>query len=137
LFKIHTARNDVQPNASLGQLIKGSDSASRLGWVHETRSMRHKEPYAVGSLGGMHGDKKPVRRRRGVPDEDRIETGVFMRLGKFDDVLRIDAAANDMDRGIRPRPLDADHSKHVHGHGKLPNLAFYSTDFLITESQPG
>ena len=100
LFKIHTARNDVQPNASLGQLIKGSDSASRLGWVHETRSMRHKEPNAFGSLGGMHGDKKSVRRRRGVPDEDRIKASVFMCLGKFDDVLRVDPAANDMDCGI-------------------------------------
>ena len=48
----------------------------------------------------MHGNKKSVRRRRGVPYEDRVKARFFMRLGKFDDVLRIDAAANDMDRGI-------------------------------------
>jgi hypothetical protein len=35
-----------------------------------------------------------------VPYEDRVKAGVFMRLGEFDDVLRIDAATNDVDRGI-------------------------------------
>jgi hypothetical protein len=48
----------------------------------------------------MHRNKKSVRRRRRVPYEDRVKAGVFMRLGEFDDVLRIDAATNDVDRGI-------------------------------------
>ena len=89
LFQVVAAGDDVQGDASVGQLVQGSRFARGQGGRDEAGAMGDEVAQSFGVRGGVAGDFKSVRRGRRVAGEDHIEPGRLVGAGEVQDIIRV------------------------------------------------
>jgi len=121
LLGIAAARDDVQSDATVRHVVQRGRSACGQRGRHEAGPVRDEVAQPLGVRGSIPRHRKPLGRRRGVPDEHAVEAGLLVSLGEGAQPLRVDGAADHVHgRAVRPLRLHPDHADDLDGHGGDP-----------------